>query len=73
MLRITDASVGKIVLMHNEQKLIDLCFEIGILISDQRYDFKNMDVEQRAEWIADQLRKSGFDTQPMGASWGVLK
>lgn len=26
-----------------------------------------------AEWVADQLRKCGFDTAPCGASWGVLK
>ena len=29
--------------------------------------------EQLAEWIARNLRDLGFDTQPMGSSWGVLK
>lgn len=67
-----------------EQELIDLCFEIGIMISSVRInsgegngDTKNalisMGVEKRAEWIAEQLRDRGFDTEPMGCSWGVLK
>ena len=56
-----------------EQKLVDLCFEIGIMISTQKYDFKKMSVEEKAEWIAEQLKIAGFKTQPMGASWGVLK
>ena len=56
-----------------EQKLIDLCFEIGLMISEPEYGFQNMSNDTKAEWIADQLRKCGFDTQPCGASWGVLR
>ncbi len=56
-----------------EQKLIDICFEIGLMISEPKYGFTHMSNESKATWIADQLRGSGFDTEPMGASWGVLR
>jgi hypothetical protein len=56
-----------------EQKLIDLCFEIGLTISDPKHNFQKKRIEERGEWIAKQLRACGFDTQPIGASWGVLK
>ena len=59
--------------MNREQELVDICFSIGILMSDLQYDFIKMDNEQKAEYIAKQLRECGFDTQPCGASWGVLK
>ena len=56
-----------------DQKLIDACFEIGIMISDPKYDFQEKSTEERAEWIAKQLRAVGYDTMPCGASWGVLQ
>lgn len=56
-----------------EQKLVDICFQIGLLISDTKYDLYKKTKEEKVEWIANQLRQCGFDTQPMGASWGVLK
>lgn len=56
-----------------EQQLVDICFQIGLMISDPKYGFQNMSTETRAEWIADQLRACGFDTVPVGASWGVLQ
>ena len=59
--------------MSDMQKLVDVCFEIGIVISDPKYDFGKQTQEQRAEWIARQLRLTGFDTTPCGGSWGVLK
>lgn len=66
--------------MFNEQKLIDLCFQIGLMLStpgkdrgDIPYDMTVWDLEEKAEWIAEQLRLNGFDTEPCGASWGVLK
>jgi hypothetical protein len=52
------------------QRLIDICFEIGIAISARS---RNMTTGERAEWIARQLRLLGYDTEPCGASWGVLK
>lgn len=57
---------------NNEQKLIDLTFSIGLTISKDLWFIGKTD-EQIAEWIADQLKKCGFETTPCGASWGVLK
>ena len=59
--------------VSNEQKLIDLIFEIALTISDKNFPLRNLSNEEKGRWIADQLRKSGFDTNPVGASWGVLK
>jgi len=63
-----------------EQELVDLCFEIGLMLStpgkdrnDIPYDMTKWDMEKKAEWIATQLRSCGFDTRPMGSSWGVLR
>jgi hypothetical protein len=28
---------------------------------------------EKAMWVARQLRDSGFDTHPVGMSWGILK
>ena len=55
--------------MNNEQLLVDLCFSISMLMSDPKYDFVKMDNEQKAEYIARQLRCCGFDTHPCGSSW----
>lgn len=63
-----------------EQKLIDLCFSIGLTISTpgvdrdgKKYDLTKLPIADKAEWIANQLRDNGFDTRPLGSSWGVLK
>jgi len=58
---------------ENEQKLVDLCFEIGLTINMYSDTFKDETREGLAEWIAKQLRDNGFDTSPCGSSWGVLK
>ena len=60
-------------LKSKEQELIDACFAIGLMISDKRYDLRNQSNEDKAKWIAKQLKGVGFPTTPMGASWGVLK
>jgi hypothetical protein len=54
-----------------KQKLVDICFEITITVAKHK-SFSKMSTEQLAEWTAKQLRDCGFDTQPVGASWGVL-
>ena len=59
--------------MNREQKLIDICFEIAMSMHNHKGYFKTANREEVAEWVADQLRESGFDTAPCGASWGVLK
>lgn len=56
----------------NEQKLINIMFQIGLTIHNSEW-FQGKTNEEVAEWIASQLRECGFDTQPMGCSWGVLK
>jgi phage replication-related protein YjqB (UPF0714/DUF867 family) len=65
--------------MSQEQKLVDLCFEIALTISANGSDRKGQPLllcslsdEKKAEWIAKQLRSAGFDTKPCGASWGIL-
>jgi hypothetical protein len=66
--------------MSREQKLVDICFELVLTATSSvgRGDvpagdwFKNKTNEQKAEWVADQLRICGFDTVPCGACWGLL-
>ena len=55
-----------------EQQLVDICFEL-VLTSVNHIWFKDKKIEEVANWVAEKLRDSGFDTQPMGSSWGVLK
>ena len=57
----------------NEQRLIDILFEIAFKI---RYDpdrFKGMSEDDFATAIRYILNGSGFKTEPMGSSWAVLK
>lgn len=58
-----------------EQKLIDIAFELVGVISDPKYaaHFEPMTHEERMDWVAHQLRQCGFDTSPVGMSWGVLR
>lgn len=56
----------------DKQKLIDIMFQIGLTIHTDPY-FKDKTEYEVVTWIAGQLRDCGFDTEPMGASWGVLK
>jgi hypothetical protein len=55
----------------NEQKLIDIMFEIGLMIHTHTW-FKDKDNEEVCEWIRGQLDGCGFHTEPCGSSWGVL-
>ena len=59
--------------MNSEQLLVDVCFQIGLLMSNPKYDFVKMSDGEKAEYIAKQLRDCGFDTHSCGSSWGVLK
>ena len=60
----------------NEQKLVDLCFQLAIAVYLQRDYFEkhenNYKQEVIANWVAQELREYGFPTLPRGASWGVL-
>jgi PIN domain nuclease of toxin-antitoxin system len=55
-----------------EQKLVDIMFEVALTISDKKLKLYKKTNEEKAEWVADQLRKCGFNTMPCGSSWGVL-
>lgn len=55
-----------------EQELIDIIFEVGLTIADSSYKFKSMSKEEIAAWITKQLSGCGFETKPIGSSWGVL-
>jgi hypothetical protein len=57
----------------SEQKIVDLTFSIAIAMQMNRRWFKGKSNEEVATWVAEKLRSCGIDTQPMGASWGVLK
>ena len=60
---------------NNEQKLVDLCFDIALTISSKQYieTFQSMTTDQKASWIAKQLSDNGFKTVPCGSSYGILK
>lgn len=66
--------------MNREQKLIDIMFEIAQASyrwdrndTDEITSYYNEGREKHMEWVAEQLRSCGFDTRPVGMSWGVLK
>lgn len=56
----------------NEQKLIDIMIECVLTVLDNecRESFGGMDQEEKAAWVARQLRGSGFHTVPAsGSKW----
>ncbi len=72
-----EASVAAEGLSHaaREQKLVDVLFQCVLTVTDPTHAkaFAKKTSEERAAWVAAQLRACGFDTKPVGASWGVLK
>lgn len=59
--------------IYREQKLIDIMFEIGLTIASHEFFANHKSNETVAKWISEQLKKCGFETEPTGSSWGVLK
>lgn len=57
--------------MQTKQDLVDICFQIALTVKSNA-KLKKMSNEKLAEWVADQLRAFGFDTTPVGSSWGQL-
>ena len=53
-----------------EQQLVDIMYQIAMTSAQYLHGKSN---EEIAEWVSKQLRDCGFDTEPCGASWGVLK
>lgn len=72
-----------------EQTLIDIIFNMAQIsayhwgdlkrntkkIENEKRRLKYYDLKREAHmaWVADQLKQCGFETIPMGSSWGVLK
>jgi hypothetical protein len=56
-----------------EQKLIDICFDLVLTYHNFPQSFVGKSQDDVAKWVSEQLRGCGFDTEPVGASWGVLK
>ena len=57
--------------MNNEQELVDICFSLAMAVN-RNESFRNLSNPELAEWVAEQLKGCGFETRPMGMSWGVL-
>jgi hypothetical protein len=55
----------------DNQKLIDLMFNMVIAATNDPVFCKRPRGERMA-WVANNLRECGFDTHPVGMSWGVL-
>lgn len=57
---------------NREQKLVDIMFQIGLMLSSPLYKMRDLPEEEKASWIVKQLEACGFPTYPSGMSWGVL-
>ena len=55
----------------NDQNLINLMFEM-VLVATNDAVFCKRHRGERMAWVANKLREAGFDTHPIGSSWGVL-
>lgn len=55
----------------NEQKLIDLIFQMVLATTNDPVFCKRPRGERMA-WVANTLREVGYDTHPIGMSWGVI-
>lgn len=53
-----------------EQKLVDMIFEMAVRTAMGDYKFASR--EEAARWAARNLRALGFNTTPVGMSFGVL-
>jgi hypothetical protein len=69
------AQRNMLTLEGREQKLVDICFSLVLTITHKEHAaiFAAKTNEEKAAWVAEQLRGCGFDTTPCGASWGLLK
>lgn len=54
-----------------EQKLVDISFQIAMLIKSNE-SLQKKSNEELAEWMRNQYEGCGFPMKPIGASWGVL-
>jgi hypothetical protein len=56
---------------EEKQKLIDLMFQM-VLVTTNDPVFCKRPRGERMAWVANNLRSMGYDTHPIGSSWGVI-
>lgn len=56
---------------EEKQKLIDLMFQM-VLVTTNDPVFCKRPRGERMAWVANNLRSIGYDTHPIGSSWGVI-
>jgi hypothetical protein len=56
---------------EKEQELIDLMFNMVIAATNDPIFCKKPRGERMA-WVANNLRDMGWDTHPIGMSWGII-
>ncbi len=56
-----------------EQQLVNLIYSIGLAAHRWGTMAPAVEAPTVADWITNQLKKAGFETTPIGLSWGVLK
>ena len=57
-----------------EQKLVDIMFQIGLVISSPLYKLRDLPEDEKAAWIAKNLEGCGFPMQEAsGMAWYKLK
>jgi hypothetical protein len=61
----------KIMNEEEKQKLINLMFEM-VMVTTNDAVFCKRPRGERMSWVANNLRELGYDTHPIGMSWGVL-
>ncbi len=57
--------------MKEKQELINLMFRMVLSATDDP-EFCRKSRGERMAWVANSLRHMGYDTHPIGMSWGVL-
>lgn len=57
--------------MKSQQELIDLMFNM-VISSTNDVEFCKKPRGERMAWVANNLRSMGWDTHPIGMSWGVI-
>tara|TARA_R110000851_G_scaffold209517_2_gene361947 strand:- start:7436 stop:7621 length:186 start_codon:yes stop_codon:yes gene_type:complete len=58
---------------NKTQKLIDIVFEVALTMKENNDWVQNATNGEIVEWVSKQLSSCGYNTIPMGASWGILK
>ena len=56
---------------EEKQKLINLMFKM-VLVTTNDPVFCKRPRGERMAWVANNLRSMGYDTHPIGSSWGVI-